>query len=87
MDALSKSQRLHKEIIANTCRETDFDSIGNLVRNVEEWMEDNFRIYISTKWRKKKNYKRNEVLRKSKQMHDLYMDDAKEAFKWITDDI
>jgi hypothetical protein len=77
MDALSIAQRLDKDIIANTLGEADIDSIRRLVRNADEGMEENLQHIHFYLMKKEIELQKEWSKRKSKQMQDLYMDDAK----------
>jgi hypothetical protein len=86
MDALSIAQGLDPEIIRSTIGEATLDAIRRTVQNVSNDMENKLE-WIHFYLLEKETELRNEWTRqKAVQMQNLYMDDPKRAYRWLTND-
>jgi hypothetical protein len=88
MDALSIARSLDPEIIQHTIGEADIESIRRTIRNAtgDDSMENKLEWIHFYLMDKETEVKNEWAKRKAVQMQNLYMDDPKRAFKWLTDD-
>jgi hypothetical protein len=86
MDALSIAQSLDQELINHTIGDATIESIRRVVRNADNDMENKLEWIHFYLMEKETALKEEWSKRKANQMQNLYMDDAKRAFKWLTDD-
>jgi hypothetical protein len=86
MDAVSIAQTLDPEIITHTLGHADVESIRRVVRNADNDMENKLEWIHFYLFEKETEIRNEWAKRKAVQMQNLYMDDPKRAFKWLTDD-